>query len=120
MKDHHIPPPGSSAVRWHFFVAIMVIIVIMAFGYSPGMSALGGIITLIVIHSIKSRKVDFKMLYEAMVLGGRYSLIGSLVGYIGIILSLVGLTGVGLKLVAVHDLANGSLSSPSCSWASFP
>ena len=111
MKDHHIPSARTVCSEgWHFFVAIMVIIVIMAFGYSPGMSALGGIITLIVIHSIKSRKVDFKMLYEAMVLGGRYSLgIGSLVGCIGIILSLVGLTGVGLKLSWLFTtLANGS------------
>ena len=111
MKDHHIPSARTVCSEgWHFFVAIMVIIVIMAFGYSPGMSALGGIITLIVIHSIKSGKVDFKMLYEAMVLGGRYSLgIGSLVGCIGIILSLVGLTGVGLKLSWLFTtLANGS------------
>ena len=111
MKDHHIPSARTVCSEgWHFFVAIMVIIVIMAFGYSPGMSALGGIITLIVIHSIKSRKVDFKMLYEAMVLGGRYSLgICSLVGCIGIILSLVGLTGVGLKLSWLFTtLANGS------------
>ena len=111
MKDHHIPSARTVCSEgWHFFVAIMVIIVIMAFGYSPGMSALGGIITLIVIHSIKSRKVDFKMLYEAMVLGGRYSLgIGSFVGCIGIILSLVGLTGVGLKLSWLFTtLANGS------------
>lgn len=111
MKDHHIPSARTVCSEgWHFFVAIMVIIVIMAFGYSPGMSALGGIITLIVIHSIKSRKVDFKMLYEAMVLGGCYSLgIGSLVGCIGIILSLVGLTGVGLKLSWLFTtLANGS------------
>lgn len=111
MKDHHIPSARTVCSEgWHFFVAIMVIIVIMAFGYSPGMSALGGIITLIVIHSIKSRKVDFKMLYEAMVLGWRYSLgIGSLVGCIGIILSLVGLTGVGLKLSWLFTtLANGS------------
>ena len=111
MKDHHIPSARTVCSEgWHFFVAIMVIIVIMAFGYSPGMSALGGIITLIVIHSIKSRKVDFKMLYEAMVLGGRYSLgIGSPVGCIGIILSLVGLTGVGLKLSWLFTtLANGS------------
>ncbi|WP_303070608.1 TRAP transporter permease [Bilophila wadsworthia] len=111
MKDHHIPSARTVCSEgWHFFVAIMVIIVIMAFGYSPGMSALGGIITLIVIHSIKSRKVDFKMLYEAMVLGGPYSLgIGSLVGCIGIILSLVGLTGVGLKLSWLFTtLANGS------------
>ena len=111
MKDHHIPSARTVCSEgWHFFVAIMVIIVIMAFGYSPGMSALGGIITLIVIHSIKSRKVDFKMLYEEMVLGGRFSLgIGSLEGWLGILLSLVGLTGVGLKLSWLFTtLANGS------------
>lgn len=62
------------------------------------------------------------MLYEAMVLGGRYSLgIGSLVGCIGIILSLVGLTGVGLKLSWLFTTSpTAALSSPSCSWASFP
>ena len=99
---------NGDSMMW--MTLLDIIIVIMAFGYSPGMSALGGIITLIVIHSIKSRKVDFKMLYEAMVLGGRYSLgIGSLVGCIGIILSLVGLTGVGLKLSWLFTtLANGS------------
>ena len=111
MGDMNLPP-ASKVCRegWHFFVAIMVIVAIMACGYSPGLSALAGIITLIVIHSIKNRKFDLKMIYNAMVLGGRYSLgIGSLVGCIGIILSLVGLTGVGLKLSWLFtNLANGS------------
>lgn len=101
---------SGSAVANVSSTGVLTIPMMKKVGYSPGMSALGGIITLIVIHSIKSRKVDFKMLYEAMVLGGRYSLgIGSLVGCIGIILSLVGLTGVGLKLSWLFTtLANGS------------
>jgi len=83
---------------WHFFFAIVVIVVIMAFGYPPNLSALGGILTLVIINVIKHRKFDYKLYYDALVLGGKYSLsIGSLVACIGIILSMVGLTGVGLK-----------------------
>lgn len=111
MKDHNLPSALAVCREgWHFFVAILIIVAIMACGYSPGLSALGGILTLILIHSIKHRQLDMKMLYEALVLGGRYSLgIGSLVGCIGIILSLVGLTGVGLKLSWLFtNLANGN------------
>ncbi len=111
MQDHNLPPARVVCREgWHFFVAILIIIVIMAFGYSPGLSALGGIITLVAIHSVKNRRLNFRMLYEAMVLGGRYSLgIGSLVGCIGIILSLVGLTGVGIKLSWLFtNFANGN------------
>jgi len=83
---------------WHFFFTIVVIVVIMAFGYPPNLSALGGILTLVIINVIKHRKFDYKLYYDALVLGGKYSLsIGSLVACIGIILSMVGLTGVGLK-----------------------
>ena len=43
MGDMNLPP-ASKVCRegWHFFVAIMVIIAIMACGYSPGLSALAG------------------------------------------------------------------------------
>ncbi len=83
---------------WHFFFAIIIIVVIMALGYPPNLSALGGIISLVLINGIRSKKADLKLYYEALVLGGRYSLsIGSLVACIGIILSMVGLTGIGLK-----------------------
>ncbi|MGC9311105.1 MAG: TRAP transporter permease, partial [Sediminispirochaetaceae bacterium] len=83
---------------WHFFFAIIIIVVIMAFGYPPNLSALGGITSLVVIDIIKNRRFDYRLYYESLVLGGKYSLsIGSLVACIGIILSMVGLTGVGLK-----------------------
>lgn len=104
--------PTREVLRegWHYFVAILVILVIMAFGYSPGFSAMGGIATLIVTHSLLHGRIDWNMLYNSLVLGGRYSLnVGSLVGCIGIILSMVGLTGVGLKLSWLFTtLANGN------------
>lgn len=83
---------------WHFFFAIIIIVVIMAIGYPPNLAALGGIFSLVLINAVRSKKINLKLYYEALVLGGRYSLsIGSLVACIGIILSMVGLTGIGLK-----------------------
>jgi TRAP transporter 4TM/12TM fusion protein len=84
---------------WHFFFALILIILVMMIGYPPAMAALSGIISLVVIHSIRGRRVDLRLMYESLVLGGKYSLsIGSIVACIGIILALVGLTGVGLKV----------------------
>jgi len=84
---------------WQFFFSIVIIVVIMGLGYAPNIAALSGIFILIVVQMIKCRRVDFKLIYKALILGGRYSLnIGSIIACIGIILSLVGLTGLGLKL----------------------
>ena len=94
---------------WQFFFALILIVVAMAMGYSPGMAALAGIVSLIVVHMIRSRRLDARLIYDALVLGGRYSLsIGSIVACIGIILALVGLTGVGLKVSwFLSDLTHG-------------
>lgn len=83
---------------WHYFFALVFIVVIMAMGHAPGTAALAGICVLVLTHVFKTRKIDLKNFWECMVLGGKYLLgIGSLTGCIGIILSIVGLTGVGLK-----------------------
>jgi len=84
---------------WQFFFSIIIIVIIMGLGFAPNVAALGGIFILIVVQMIKYRGIDFKLIYQALILGGRYSLnIGSIIACIGIILSLVGLTGLGLKL----------------------
>ncbi len=84
---------------WHFLFSVIIIVVIMAFGYAPNMAALSGIFILIIVQIIKCRRIDFKIIYKALILGGKYSLnIGSIIACIGIIISLVGLTGLGLKL----------------------
>ncbi|MGI6252780.1 MAG: TRAP transporter permease [Aminivibrio sp.] len=92
--------PVKEVLRdgWHYFFALILIVVVMAMGYAPGTAALAGICALLLTHVCKTRKIDVKNFYECMVLGGKYLLsIGSLTGCIGIILSVVGLTGVGLK-----------------------
>ncbi|NLB83561.1 MAG: TRAP transporter fused permease subunit [Synergistaceae bacterium] len=105
-KKHNIGTSGERAepvkevIRggWHYFFALIIIVVIMGMGYAPGTAALGGIAALLVTHAFKTRGIDLRNLYECMVLGGKYLLsIGSLTGCIGIILSIVGLTGIGLK-----------------------
>ena len=84
---------------WQFFFSIIIIVIIMVLGFAPNFAALCGILALVIVQIIKSRKIDFKLIYQALILGGKYSLnIGSIVACIGIILSLVGLTGLGLKL----------------------
>ena len=107
-KKYNISVDNSMTVKpaldilktgWQFFFSIIVIVVIMGFGFAPNVAALGGIFTLVVVQMIKSRRINFKLIYQALILGGRYSLnIGSIIACIGIILSLVGLTGLGLKL----------------------
>ena len=92
--------PVGTVLRdgWHYFFALVLIVVVMAMGYAPGTAALAGIGALLVTHGCKTRRIDLTNFYECMVLGGKYLLsIGSLTGCIGIILSIVGLTGVGLK-----------------------
>lgn len=94
---------------WHFFLSLIFIVVTMALGYPPAMAALAGIVALIAVHSIRSRRIDLRLIYRGLVLGGEYSLsIGSIVACIGIILALVGLTGIGLKVSwLLSDLTHG-------------
>jgi len=83
---------------WHFFFSLVIIVGTLVRGYPPATAALAGIVSLVIIHIIRSRRIDLKLIYEALVLGGKNSLsIGSIIACIGIILALVGLTGVGLK-----------------------
>lgn len=110
-NERNVEPAGAVLREgWHFFFVILVIVAILAFGYAPNLAALGGIVTLLAIHTIRSRKLGLKLIYEALVLGGKYSLsIGSLVACIGIILAMVGLTGVGLKLSWLFSALSGGV-----------
>jgi TRAP-type uncharacterized transport system fused permease subunit len=94
---------------WHFFIPLILIVATMIYGYPPNMAALAGIISVVLINIIRCRRFDPRLIYEALVLGGRNSLsIGSIVACIGIILALVGLTGVGLKFSwFISDLTHG-------------
>lgn len=103
------PVMAVMKTGWHFFLSLVLIIFTMALGYPPAMAALAGISALVVIHFIRIRRIDPRLVYNGLVLGGEYSLsIGSIVACIGIILALVGLTGVGLKVSwLLSDLTHG-------------
>ncbi len=111
MEENRATEPIMEVMKsgGHFFISLVLIIVVMALGYSPAMAALAGIVSLVVIHSIMKRRIDFRLIYRGLVLGGEHSLsIGSIVACIGIILALVGLTGVGLKVSwLLSDLTHG-------------
>jgi len=84
---------------WYYFFSLIFIIIVMVIGFSPNLAALSGIFALIVIYMIQKRQVNLSLVYESLILGGKYSLyIGSIVPCIGIILAMVGLTGIGLKV----------------------
>jgi TRAP transporter 4TM/12TM fusion protein len=94
---------------WHFFLPLIIIVVVMIYGYPPNMAALAGSVSVLLVHIIRHRRLDWRLIYEALVLGGRNSLsIGSIIACIGIILALVGLTGIGLKFSwFISDLTHG-------------
>jgi TRAP transporter 4TM/12TM fusion protein len=108
-KRSILPLMEVMKTGWHFFFSLVMIIVVMTLGYPPAMAALAGTVSLVVIHCIRIRRLDLRLIYEGLVLGGEYSLsIGSIVACIGIVLALVGLTGIGLKVSwLLSDLANG-------------
>ncbi len=84
---------------WYYFFSLLLIIVVMVLGFSPNLAALSGIIVIMVIYMIQNRKINISLVFQSLVLGGKYSLfIGSLIPCIGIILAIVGLTGIGLKV----------------------
>jgi len=94
---------------WHFFLPLVIIVGVMIYGYPPNMAALAGSLSVLLVHFIRHRRLDWRLIYEALVLGGRNSLgIGSIIACIGIILALVGLTGIGLKFSwFISDLTHG-------------
>ncbi len=84
---------------WHFLIPLIVLIIILIMGSTPNMAGFLGIVTIVLTSQFKKdTRMSFKEIFDAMVLGGRYTLnIGSIVPCIGIVLAIVGLTGLGLK-----------------------
>lgn len=111
-SDSEKMEPAGKVMRegWYYFGSLIMIVLVMGMGYAPGMAALSGILMLLLSDTVKSRKINFGVIYKSLVLGGKYLLgIGGLTGCIGIILSLVGLTGVGLKFSwFFNSLSQGS------------
>ncbi|MES9935845.1 MAG: TRAP transporter fused permease subunit [Sedimenticola sp.] len=98
--------------EWFYVLPLVVITIFMLMGYSPGYSAILGIITCIVVSWFrKDTRVDLKGFVAASRAGAEASLkIGATVGVIGIIIGVLTYSGLVLTFAdIVIELADGSL-----------
>ncbi|MFH1985195.1 MAG: TRAP transporter permease [Pseudomonadota bacterium] len=99
--------------QWYMSLPLVVIIVLMLMGFSPGLAAFWATLGCIFVSwAKKETRMGPKEIYEAMVTGARNTLvIGATVGVIGIIVGSIALTGIGLKFSdIIISLAGGNLA----------
>ncbi len=98
--------------EWFYILPLVIITVFMLAGYSPGYSAILGVVTCIVISWFrKDTRIDLKGFVEASRAGAENSLkIGAIVGVIGIIIGVLTYSGLVLTFAdIVIELAGGRL-----------
>jgi TRAP transporter 4TM/12TM fusion protein len=98
--------------QWYYTLPLVVITALMLSGYSPGYSAISGIVACIVISWFrKDTRIDLKRFVAACRTGTENSLkIGATVGVIGIIIGVLTFSGLVLTFAdIVIELAGGSL-----------
>ncbi|MES9832109.1 MAG: TRAP transporter fused permease subunit [Candidatus Thiodiazotropha sp. DIVDIV] len=98
--------------EWFYILPLLVITILMLTGYSPGYSAIVGMITCIIISWFrKDTRIDIKGFVEASRKGAENSLkIGATVGVIGIIIGVLTYSGLVLTFAdIVIELADGRL-----------
>ncbi len=98
--------------EWFYVLPLVVITILMLMGYSPGYSAIIGIVTCIVVSWFrKETRIDLKGFVHASRAGAESSLkIGATVGVIGIIIGVLTYSGLILTFAdIVIELADGKL-----------
>ena len=110
-KSEH-PAMEILKKEWYYTLPLVIITILMLMGYSPGFSAILGLVTCIVISWFrKDTRIDLKGFVEASREGTESSLkIGATVGVIGIIIGVLTFSGLVLTFAdIVIELAGGSL-----------
>jgi TRAP transporter 4TM/12TM fusion protein len=98
--------------EWFYMVPLVVITIFMLYGFSPGYSAILGLVSCIVISWVrKDTRIGPKRFIEAAREGTENSLkIGATVGVIGIIIGVLTFSGLVLTFADIMiELAGGSL-----------
>jgi TRAP transporter 4TM/12TM fusion protein len=98
--------------HWFKSLPLVIIVVLMLMGFSPGLSAFWATLSCIAISWLDPEyRMGPKETWEATVGGAKNTLvIGATVGVIGIIVGTIGLTGIGLKFSdIIISLSQGNL-----------
>ncbi len=97
---------------WHFLIPLAVLIVLLAYGFTPTYSAILSIVSVVVSSWIrKDTRMGIKEIYEASVFGVRNMVAtGVLLIAAGIIVGIITLTGLGIAFsVMVTSLTSNSI-----------
>lgn len=97
---------------WYFFVPIILIVVVMSFGFSPSLAGFWSVVTTFLLSLLsKKNRMSPKKVYEALASGARNSLsMATTAGVVGILVAAISLPGLGLKISSIIlDIANGNL-----------
>jgi len=118
-KKHNIKGEKSEhsameilKTQWYYIMPLVVITILMLYGFSPGYSAILGIVTCIIISWFRTdTRITPKRFIEASRAGTENSLkIGATVGVIGIIIGVLTYSGLVLTFAdIVIELASGAV-----------
>jgi len=113
LQDEKLPTAREILkTQWFLSLPLVIIIVMMLMGFSPGYAAFWAILSCVVISWFTpDNKMGWKEILAAMNEGARNTLIiGATVGVIGIIVGTIQLTGIGLRFSQIIiDLSFGYL-----------
>jgi TRAP transporter 4TM/12TM fusion protein len=114
VKGEDLPKAREILKReWYMALPLVVIIVLMFMGYSPGYSAFWATVACVAVSWVrKENRMGPVEIWDAILTGARNTLIiGATVGVIGIIVGSIALTGIGLKFSdIIISLAGGNLA----------
>ncbi len=111
-EKSEIPAMQIFKKEWYYISPLLIITILMLFGFSAGFSAVIGIVSCILVSWVnKDTRIGPKKFVEAARLGTESSLkIGATVGIIGIIIAMLTFSGLILTFAdIVIELAEGSL-----------
>ena len=83
---------------WFLFLPIFVLMGMLIAGYSPGTSAVYGIVSAIALSWTRSEtRMGPRRVWQALVDGGKASLyVAALTGAVGVLIGVLSLTGIGI------------------------
>ncbi|HKY06647.1 MAG TPA: TRAP transporter fused permease subunit, partial [Candidatus Binatia bacterium] len=84
---------------WYLFIPILVLMGALIVGYSPGSSAVFGIVSAVALSWMNPEsRMGPRKIWQALVDGGKASLyVAALTGAVGVLIGVLALTGIGIK-----------------------